>query len=128
MEREELCGKGDGHEGNRLWVFTRNRGRTKVCDVLGDLGGSGLGGLGGCAEGLIDGDIDKGIEMGVSLLAGNGVEEARRDICEHRTGGSRRGDVGAGKEPRELDRRHRGLALGKSEHRAKKCPNTIRTE
>ena len=34
-----------------------------------------MGGLGGCAEGLIDGDIDEGIEMGIRLLAGNLVEE-----------------------------------------------------
>ena len=34
-----------------------------------------MDGLGGCAEGLIDGDIDKGIEMGIRLLSGNGVEE-----------------------------------------------------
>ena len=37
--------------------------------------GGGFRGLGGGAEGLIDGDIDKGIEMGIRLLAGNGVEE-----------------------------------------------------
>ncbi len=43
--------------------------------MLGNLGGGGLGDLGGGAEGLIDGDIDEGIEMGISLLAGNGVEE-----------------------------------------------------
>ena len=43
--------------------------------MLGGLEGCRLGGLGGCAERLIDGDIDKGIEMGIRLLAGNGVEE-----------------------------------------------------
>jgi len=42
------------------------------------LGGSGFGGfrcLGGGAEGLIDGVIDEVIEIGISLLSGNGVEE-----------------------------------------------------
>ena len=75
--------RGDGNEGNRLRGVNRSRGRTKRGYVFGglggsgfgDLGGSGLGGLGGCAEGLIDGDIDEGIEMGIRLLAGNGVEE-----------------------------------------------------
>ena len=65
----------DRDEGDVLRAVTRSRGRTKGGYVLGGLGDSGLGGLGGCAEGLIDGDIDKGIEMGIRLLAGNGVEE-----------------------------------------------------
>ena len=65
----------DRDEGNVLRADTRRRGRTKGSGWCGDLGGCGLGGLGGCAEGLIDGDIDKGIEMGISLLSGNGVEE-----------------------------------------------------
>ena len=42
------------------------------------MGGGGFGGFrgfGGGAEGLIDGDIDKGIEMGIRILSWNGVEE-----------------------------------------------------
>ena len=37
--------------------------------------GGGFRGLGGGAEGLIDGVIDEVIEIGISLLSGNGVQQ-----------------------------------------------------